>query len=126
MEDIADHIKHDTRRKPDLLIIHAGTNDLTRGINTIKVMRKTFTVVKKESPETQIAISTLITRYDKPGMDKKVQEINRKITVLCIEEKVEIIDNSNLDDHCLGRGKLHLNRKGNAFLAKNFISILNH
>ena len=124
--NIADHIKPDTRRKPDLLIIYAGTNDLTRGINTIEVLRNTITFVKKESPETQIAISTHITRYDKPGMDKKVQEIDRKIKVLCIEGKVKIIDNSNLDEYCLGRGKLHLNRKGNAFLAKNFISIINH
>ena len=52
MEDIADHIKPDTRRKPDLLIIHAGTNDITRGINTIEVLRKIITFVKKESPET--------------------------------------------------------------------------
>ena len=126
MEDIADHVRPVIRRKPDLLIIHAGTNDLTKGINTAEVLRETITFIKKESPETQIAVSTLITRHDKPGMDKKVQDINRKIKVLCVEEKVKIIDNSNLDEYCLGRGKLHLNRKGKAFLARNFISLINH
>ncbi len=47
------------------------------------------------------------------------------IKVLCVEEKVNIVDNSNLDEYCLGRGKLHLNYKGNAALAQNFISLLN-
>ena len=34
---------------------------------------------------------------------------------------MDFIDNSNIDRSCLNRGKLHLNRKGTAALAKNFI-----
>ena len=64
MEDIADHVKPVTRRKPDLLIIHAWKNDLTRGINTIEVLRETITFIKKENPDRQIAISTLIARHE--------------------------------------------------------------
>ena len=81
MEDIADHVKPVIRRKLDLLIIHAGTKNLSRGINTIEELKETITSIKKESPETQVAISTLVCRHDKPGMDKKVQDINRKINV---------------------------------------------
>ena len=32
---------------------------------------------------------------------------------------MDFIDNSNIDGSCLIRGKLHLNRKGAAALAKN-------
>ena len=33
---------------------------------------------------------------------------------------MDFIDNSNIDGSCLNRGKLHLNKKGIAALAKNF------
>ena len=33
---------------------------------------------------------------------------------------MDFIDNSNIDGSCLNRGKLHLNRKGTAVLAKKF------
>ena len=32
---------------------------------------------------------------------------------------MDFIDNSNIDELCLNNGKLHLNRKGTAPLAKN-------
>ena len=94
MEDIADHIKQAVRRKPDILIIHAGTND--KNINTIEVLKTTIKSVKEESPETKIAVSTLLTRRDKPSMYKKVQDINRKISKLNKRQcrLIEIISSS--------------------------------
>ncbi len=96
MEDIADNIKPAVRMKPDILIIHAGTNDFNKNINTIEVLKKTIKSVKEESPETKIAVSTLLTRRDKPGMDKKVQDINRKISKLNKRQcrLIEIISSS--------------------------------
>ena len=38
-EDMLDYIKPIARRKPDTMIIHAGTNDLTNGVNTIKKVK---------------------------------------------------------------------------------------
>ena len=39
-EDMLDHIiKPIARRKPDTLIIHTRTNDLTNGVNTMKKVR---------------------------------------------------------------------------------------
>ena len=35
-QDILDHIKPIIRRKPDTIIVHAGTNDLTANINYLK------------------------------------------------------------------------------------------
>ena len=34
--DMMDYIKPIVRRKPDVLVIHTGTNDLTYGVNTMK------------------------------------------------------------------------------------------
>ena len=36
-EDMLDYIKPIERRKPDTLIILTGTNDLTNGVNTMKI-----------------------------------------------------------------------------------------
>lgn len=38
-EDIIDHIKPILRKKPDLLIVHSGTNDLTNeNVNTTECL----------------------------------------------------------------------------------------
>ena len=34
--DMLDYIKPIVRRKPDVLVIHTGTNDLTNEVNTMK------------------------------------------------------------------------------------------
>ena len=39
-EDMVDYVKPVARKKPDALIIHVGTNDLTRGVNAIRKVRK--------------------------------------------------------------------------------------
>ena len=39
-EDTLDIAKTAAERKPDATIIHAGTNDITREINTMKNIRK--------------------------------------------------------------------------------------
>ena len=36
IEDIADYIKPIIRRKPDIILIHIGTNDLTNSVITMK------------------------------------------------------------------------------------------
>ena len=33
-EDMADHIKPIIRRKPDIILVHIGPNDLTNSVNT--------------------------------------------------------------------------------------------
>ena len=36
-EDMLDYIKPIERRKPDTLITHTGTNELSNGVNTMKI-----------------------------------------------------------------------------------------
>ena len=39
-EDMTDYIKPIARKKPDAILLHVATNDLTKGINTMKNVRK--------------------------------------------------------------------------------------
>ena len=41
------------------------------------------------------------------------------------KNKIDIIDNKNLDASCLNYKQLHLNRKGNSYLQNNFLDYLN-
>eukprot|EP00794_Sanderia_malayensis_P000912 gene912-217_t len=53
-QDIKDHIKPIIRRKPDLIIIHAGTNDLTQECNTVEEMNEIFDAVRSDPPRLKL------------------------------------------------------------------------
>ena len=55
-EDIADFTKPVIRKKPDAVIIHAGTNDLTDGTNTIKQVRKITKTIQEMEDSGKIGI----------------------------------------------------------------------
>ena len=117
---IKDHIKPIIRRKPDLIIIHAETNDLTKGCNTVEEMNEIIEAAKSDSPSTEIVISPLRTRRDNIGMPKKVKNLNRKLNDACDKQQIKMIDNSNLGTECFSSKNLHLNPRGNSLLARNF------
>ena len=58
-EDMLDYIKPIARRKPDTLIIHAGTNDLTNGVNTMKKVRKLVKVVREIDESEKIKMNEM-------------------------------------------------------------------
>ena len=49
----------DDHKKPELVIIHVGTNDIT---NNVKNLKKIFKEVFKESPSTSIAFPSIVNR----------------------------------------------------------------
>ena len=72
--DILDHIKPIARRKPDTLVFHTGTNDLTNGVNTMKKVRKLVKEVRKidELEKIKIGFSSVICRKDKHLEDERI------------------------------------------------------
>ena len=69
--------------KPDCIIIHARTNDVTNGINSLNSVKKIVKKVKQTTPNTKIAFSSLITRKDKKDLDKKVQDVKSRLKNYC-------------------------------------------
>ena len=78
-----------------------------------------YDYVHNHGPDTDIALSLCTLRNDKPRVQKKISSRNNIIKEVCKRNKLEWIDNSNLDETCLGVKKLHLNRKGCSYLANN-------
>ena len=118
-EDLVDHIKPVARRAPNLVIIHVGSNDLTKDVKTIDELQKVVDHIKKESPSTDITISSVITRTDKAKLQSKVPHLNGLLKSFCSRNVIDYIDNNNIDASCLGIKKLHLSKRGKGYFANN-------
>ena len=71
--DIVDYLKPVIRKKPDCIIIHAGTNDLTSNeqIDTMANLNTMIENIRNESPEMVIALSNVVTRKDNAAREKR-------------------------------------------------------
>ena len=120
-EDIIDYIKPTIRQKPDIVIIHSGTNDLIKDVNTMSRVRKVVAAVKEIDTEGKIKLgfSGIVARDD---INKEEDTVitNNRLEKYCKGNEFFFINNSNIDVSCLNKSKLHLNRKATHYLANNF------
>ena len=65
-DNIIDYIKPTIRQKPDIVIVHSGTNDLTKDVNTMNRVRKVVAAVKEIDTEGKIKLdfSSIVARGD--------------------------------------------------------------
>ena len=113
-----DYVKPELRHKPDIIILHSGTNDIINDVKTVEKMKKLVEEIEKNNGSTEIVISRLIKRFDRNTIDD-IERINEKIKRWCLGKGLTFIDNNNINESCLNRGKLHLNRRGSSYLANN-------
>ena len=108
-EEMLDYIKQIARKKPDTLIIHTGTNDLSNGVNTMKKVRKLVKVVCEidESEKIKIGFSSVIYRKDK-DLEDEPKEVNVKLKKYCEGKGFFLIENDNIRESGLNNSKLHL------------------
>ena len=78
-ETVLEKIDELVKCKASSLIVHAGTNDLTKGKNVLNNVKKIVKEVKRISPNTKIAFSSITIRKDKKGIDKNVVETNARL-----------------------------------------------
>ena len=88
--------------------------------NTV-LRKKIADTIKSKLPNCIYAISNVIIRKDKPDIEKKVVEFNSKLSKFCNKNKIDVIENKNLDGSCLCFKKSHRNKKGKSYLANNFL-----
>jgi lysophospholipase L1-like esterase len=124
-DDLIDHLNPVLRRKPDVIIIHGGTNDLTNDVDTAKNIERIIRNVKRVSPKTSLVLSSVVVRKDREDLAKKVIELNEKLKAITDEYKIEFLDNDNITDKYLNSKKLHLNKNGLSMLAKNILGYIN-
>ena len=124
-DDIIDYVRPAARKKPDMFLIHTGTNAIQNKVNTIQKVRKVITTISEidVDNEIQIVFSSVIYRDDQ-DFKEEIKEINRSLENLCKGKGIKFINNTNIDGPCLHRRKLHLNKSGTALLVKNISQAL--
>ena len=125
-DDICHYIKPIITKSPDIIVLHCGTNDISRDIKTVDNLKNIDDYLKIHSPKTKLVISSIITRNDKTGMESKVKLMNDRIKKFTTKNKIDLVNHENIDESCLSQKKLHLNKKGNSYLANNLINYLNN
>ena len=90
-EDICDFIRPELRKKPDMIIVYAGTNDITNNTKSFENYKKITDITKSNLPNYKYAISNVIMRKDKPDIEKKVTEFNRRLSKFYSKNKIDII-----------------------------------
>ena len=111
-EDMTDYIKPIARKKPDTILLHVGTNDLTKGINTMKNVPKCVEAIRELYNFQNIQI----------GFSKEISELNAKLKKYCLGRGYICIDNDKVNESCLNNSKLHLNMKGTNLFSKNILT----
>ena len=124
-EDFLDYVKPIAKKKPEHIILHVGTNDLTRKSNTIENLVCVINEIKTLSKDTKVSVSSICLRKDKRDLELKVKSLNDEIEMFCKANHIDFLDNDNIDEGCLSKKKLHLNHKGTSRLAKNFKNYIN-
>ena len=120
---MSDYIKPALKYKPDVTILHCGTNDLKKEKSSSDIADEVVNLcnVMKDVSK-RVIISGLINRSD--DLDGKVREVNNILKIKCRENNLNFCDNSNLYKIHLNKSGIHLNPKGTYILANNFLDCL--
>ena len=72
-----------------------------------------------------IAFSSIISRKDKTNIQKTLANTSARLKKFCILKGISFIDKSGFKEFYLGKGKLHLNKKGISAFGKNLLHHIN-
>ena len=122
-EDMIDYIKSTAMEKPDAILLHVGTNDLTKGINTMKTIGNRGEAIREldDSENIQISFSSIIHICDR-DFSREISELNVKLKKYCLGGGFIYADNDNINESCLINSKLHLNKEGTNLLSKSILT----
>ena len=71
-------------------------------------------------------ISAFTQRSDEESLKRKVKDCNKVLKTFCNQNGWGFVEHLNIDETCLTNYKLHLNKKGIAILASNFVNNIVH
>ena len=112
-----DYVKPTLKHKPNVIILHCGTNDLRHNDDDENVADNILKLALDISSTSSVIISGITSRDDR--FKKRIMKVNKHIEEKCSERNIGFVDNSNILAEHLNRGRLHLNRKGTKILSNN-------
>ena len=102
--DIVDKIDDVLEGKPESLIVHIGTNDLTNNVNLLSNVKKIVNKVKNTS-DTALIFSNIIIRRDKRNLKKMRADTISRLKNFYNQKNIHLILNDNIKNHILASRK---------------------
>ena len=124
--DMADYVRPTMRYAPNLIVMHAGTNDLRTEKSAKNIASDIMELtMNMKGANNDVMVSGLIARGDE--LNAKALEVNEYLEDECKRHNIYMIDNSNIliNKHLNGSG-LHLNSRGTVQIAHNFIDSIKY
>ena len=115
------------RKNPDEIVLQVGTNSLRPSTSARECAEEIVHLAHMISDEysAKLSISSLVSGVDDKALGVKVSGVIKILRKFCNQNDWGYIDHSNISaDYDLNRSGLHLNAKGTARLASNFIKFL--
>ena len=109
------------------MVIHVGTNSLRETETPEKCADEIANLAKlvlSSSPETTVALSSIVTRIDDKVLAAKAIEVNLHLKQVCQQNHWTFINHSNIKPCHLNRSGIHLNKAGTLLMARNFTNII--
>ena len=124
-QDMRDYIKPTISRKPDMVILRTGTNDLKSNQNLSDIANEIVSLAKNiKNSGTEVSISALIPRGDR--LSEKGKKVNKELQEKCTAENFAFMLHKNINSKLdLLPDKLHPNKKGQSILKGNFRKFIN-
>ena len=122
-QDVKDYIKPTISRKPEMVILNIGTNDLKSNQNPSDIANGIVNLAKNiKNSGTEASISFLIPRGDR--LSEKGKKVNKELQEKCTAENFAFILHKNINSKLdLFPDKLH--PKGQSILKGNFRKFIN-
>ena len=122
IDDMVFYITPLLRKLPSVVILHVSCNnsDVCDAEHIVDGLLDLKTYIEDQVPGVRVILSTPTIRSD----NNIAAKILEQVTGILKSKSVEIIDNNNIDKTGLGQRGLHLNMKGTARLAMNYIDFL--
>ena len=119
LQDVCDRIPSVSE---DILIIHCGTNNITRepAHYVIHRLKRLETLIKRNNHIKYVIISALGPRKDSFDSDNKTRMVNAAIELICESNQWGFISNKNITMRHIGPDGYHLTAEGASILAGNF------
>ena len=121
IKEVHQHLQKDCgENKLQSIILHVGTNNLVSDDARMAAEQMEELIVEAKDKAENVAVSSIIKRYDNKVQHSHILEFNHLVQELCKKHNITFIDNSNIDKTMLNRSNLHLNYNGDRALGKTF------
>lgn len=106
--------------KPDIVMLHVGTNDAPHmaSNNLVDVLVTLKNKVQNLLPDTKVIMSTMINRIDDGKANLTITKVNNRLKEL----DIALLDNSNITYRNLGKKGLHLSKQGKKIYENNVLN----